>query len=77
MTEGASVLRGVLECPEDRTLRLVFADWLDEHDQGDQAEVIGIGAERHCRERSGLAGSSARGIRPRLKDPACREASSS
>src|SRR5215470_6533504 len=37
--DNAFVL-AILEHPEDDTPRLVFADWLDEHDQPERAEFI-------------------------------------
>ncbi len=38
-------LRGIFAAPADDLPRLVFADWLDEHDQGAWAEVIRLGCE--------------------------------
>jgi uncharacterized protein (TIGR02996 family) len=35
-----ALLRAVLENPEDDTVRLVYADWLDENDQPKRAELI-------------------------------------
>src|SRR5437899_983006 len=41
-----SCLHDICENPEDDTPRLVFADWLDEHDDPDRAEAIRIGVRR-------------------------------
>src|SRR5262249_44965214 len=40
MTRDDAFLQGILEDPEDDTIRLVFADWLDEHGDADRAEFI-------------------------------------
>jgi len=40
VSEEAAFIRAICEQPADDTLRLVFADWLDEHDQSDRAEFI-------------------------------------
>ncbi len=52
-------LRAIREAPEDDTPRLVYADWLDEHDQPERAEFIRaqIQATRllpHSRRRTAL-----------------------
>jgi uncharacterized protein (TIGR02996 family) len=36
----ATFLQAIREAPEDDTPRLVYADWLDEHDQPERAEFI-------------------------------------
>jgi uncharacterized protein (TIGR02996 family) len=36
-------LRAICENPDDDTVRLVYADWLDEHGESDRAELIRIG----------------------------------
>lgn len=38
-------IRNIVASPDDDTLRLVFADWLDEHDQPERAEFIRIQIE--------------------------------
>jgi uncharacterized protein (TIGR02996 family) len=38
-------LRAILEAPEDTTCRLVYADWLEEHNQPERAEFIRIECE--------------------------------
>jgi uncharacterized protein (TIGR02996 family) len=40
MTEEQALLAGVNAVPEDDLPRLVYADWLEEHDQGARAEFI-------------------------------------
>ncbi|MBN9117731.1 MAG: TIGR02996 domain-containing protein [Planctomycetes bacterium] len=40
MNEREALLRAVCESPDDDTPRLVFADWLDEHDEPERAESI-------------------------------------
>lgn len=42
MTEREALLRAVCESPDDDTPRLVFADWLDEHDEPERAEFIQV-----------------------------------
>ncbi|MFO0825950.1 MAG: TIGR02996 domain-containing protein [Gemmataceae bacterium] len=56
MNEREALLRAVCENPDDDTPRLVFADWLDEHDEPERAEFIRlqVAAALHP------AGSSAR-----------------
>jgi uncharacterized protein (TIGR02996 family) len=41
-----ALLRAIIEDPEDETLRLVFADWLEEHGEDDRAEFIRAQIER-------------------------------
>jgi uncharacterized protein (TIGR02996 family) len=45
MNERAALLRAVCENPDDDTPRLVFADWLDEHDEPERAEFIRLQCE--------------------------------
>src|SRR5262249_10795928 len=40
MSERADLHRAILAAPDDDAPRLVFADWLDEHGEPDQAEFI-------------------------------------
>ncbi|MCI0701460.1 MAG: TIGR02996 domain-containing protein [Planctomycetia bacterium] len=46
MSEEAALLRAIYANPDDDTARLVYADWLDEHDQPDRAEFIRLQIER-------------------------------
>ncbi len=39
MTDGEILHRGILERPADDTVRLVYADWLEENGQGERAEL--------------------------------------
>jgi uncharacterized protein (TIGR02996 family) len=45
MTEREAFVRQVCERPEDDTPRLVFADWLTEHGEGDYGEFIRVQVE--------------------------------
>lgn len=45
MTDGDSLLHAVLLDPDDDVVRLVYADWLDEHGQPERAEFIRLGLE--------------------------------
>src|SRR5271166_5057553 len=38
-------LRAILEDPDDDALRLVYADWLEEHDQPQRAEFVRLSCE--------------------------------
>src|SRR5262245_61421289 len=40
MAHEPAFLPDILENPEDDTSRLVYADWLEEHDQPERAEFI-------------------------------------
>jgi uncharacterized protein (TIGR02996 family) len=40
MTEHDAFLQAIIESPDDDTLRLVFADWLEEHGDAARAELI-------------------------------------
>jgi uncharacterized protein (TIGR02996 family) len=42
MNEGEALLAAILAAPDDDTPRLVYADWLDEHDQPERAEFIRV-----------------------------------
>jgi uncharacterized protein (TIGR02996 family) len=44
-TTTAGLLRAILEHPEDDALRMVYADWLDDHDQPERAEFIRLQCE--------------------------------
>src|SRR5262245_59215233 len=45
MSELDTFLRAIRANPDDDTLRLVFADWLDEHDDPARAEFIRVQVE--------------------------------
>jgi uncharacterized protein (TIGR02996 family) len=45
-SEEAAFLRAIADNPDDDTARLVFADWLDEHDRPARAELIRVQCER-------------------------------
>jgi uncharacterized protein (TIGR02996 family) len=45
MSDGEALLRGILECPEDDTARLVYADWLDEQGERERAEFVRVQIE--------------------------------
>jgi uncharacterized protein (TIGR02996 family) len=40
MSDEKGFIRAIQESPEDDTVRLAYADWLDEHDWGPRAELI-------------------------------------
>jgi uncharacterized protein (TIGR02996 family) len=40
MTPNEAFLQSIREAPEDDSLRLIYADWLEEHDNADRAEFI-------------------------------------
>lgn len=40
MTEEVALLRAIIDAPADDAPRLVYADWLDEHDQSERANLI-------------------------------------
>jgi uncharacterized protein (TIGR02996 family) len=42
MNQEEAFLAALAENPEDETTRLVFADWLEEHDEPDRAEFIRV-----------------------------------
>src|SRR5262245_38374918 len=44
MTDRDALWRAIIEDPDDDAPRLVFADWLDEHGDSEQAEYIRV----HC-----------------------------
>lgn len=43
--EEAALYASVLASPQDNTVRLVMADWYDEHEQPERAELIRVGVE--------------------------------
>lgn len=42
-----ALLAGICAYPDELTPRLVYADWLEEHDQPERAEFIRLGCEAH------------------------------
>ena len=44
--EELSFLRTILDMPEDRNTLLIYADWLDEHGEGEYAEFIRLQIEQ-------------------------------
>jgi uncharacterized protein (TIGR02996 family) len=46
MTDEDALLAAIIADPDDDLPRLVYADWLDEHDQPDRAEFIRLQIER-------------------------------
>jgi len=42
MTDERALLAAIWEDPHDDTLRLVYADWLEDHDQNARAEFIRV-----------------------------------
>ena len=45
MSEREAFMRAICENPDDDTPRLVFADWLQEHDEEERAEFIRVSIE--------------------------------
>lgn len=45
MTERDALLSSILADPDANAPRLIFADWLDEHDEGERAEFIRVQIE--------------------------------
>jgi len=48
MTDADAFLQTILDHPDDDVPRLIFADWLEEHGDGDRAEFIRAQLERHA-----------------------------
>lgn len=44
-------IAAIRAAPADDVPRLVYADWLEEHDRGDRAELIRVGCEVEARDR--------------------------
>jgi uncharacterized protein (TIGR02996 family) len=40
MTHDDAILQAIIEWPDDDSLRLIYADWLEEHGQPDRAAFI-------------------------------------
>lgn len=45
LSVGEELLRAILDNPEDDVVRLVYADWLEEHGEGERAEFIRVQVE--------------------------------
>src|SRR4051794_4580817 len=45
MNHDEAFLADIIEHPDDDVPRLVYADWLDEHDQAERAELIRVQVE--------------------------------
>jgi uncharacterized protein (TIGR02996 family) len=45
MSERDALLQAIIDNPEDDAPRLVFADWLDDHDEPERAEFIRVQVE--------------------------------
>src|SRR5262245_45901678 len=45
MTDRDAFIRAICSAPEDDTVRLVFADWLEEHGEEERAEFIRVQIE--------------------------------
>jgi uncharacterized protein (TIGR02996 family) len=65
----AALIRGVCETPEDDTVRLVYADWLEEHDQPEHAEFIRVQIGRARKEQQ----LTAAGVKNVRSEPGKRE----
>ncbi len=46
VTTETALLRAVCEQPEDDGVRLIYADWLEDHGLAERAELIRVGLER-------------------------------
>jgi uncharacterized protein (TIGR02996 family) len=55
MSDEAALLHAITAHPDDDTPRLVYADWLDEHDQPERAEFIRVECEAERTDRSSPA----------------------
>src|SRR5258708_552244 len=58
-------LEAILENPDDEAVRLIYADWLDDHGQAERAEFIRIQCQltrehERCDDWTALAAMSAR-----------------
>src|SRR5262249_22464510 len=52
--EAAALLRAIIANPDDDTPRLVYADWLQEHDDPERAEYIRVQCQIANEERTGF-----------------------
>ncbi|MCI0701007.1 MAG: TIGR02996 domain-containing protein [Planctomycetia bacterium] len=55
MNEESAFIGAIVESPDDDTLRLVFADWLEENGQPERAEFIRIECEQASIRDDGIA----------------------
>src|SRR4051812_32723949 len=55
VSDHDALLAAICATPADDAVRLVYADWLDEHDQGKRATFIRAGVERHRCESADTA----------------------
>ena len=55
MSDEAALLHAIYANPDDDTPRLVYADWLDEHDQPERAEFIRVECEEARTDHSSPA----------------------
>src|SRR5262245_17450169 len=46
MNDNPQLLQAILDTPDDDGLRLVYADWLEEHGDASRAEFIRVQVER-------------------------------
>jgi uncharacterized protein (TIGR02996 family) len=70
MSEQAGLLQAICQQAEDDTPRLVYADWLEDHDDPLQAEYIRAQVElARVSEHEALAIRAARGVRDRNAAP--------
>ena len=54
MSDEDALLAAIIAAPDDDTPRLVYADWLDEHDRPEHAEYLRLGVEieKLCAEKT-------------------------
>jgi uncharacterized protein (TIGR02996 family) len=52
--EAAALLKAIIDHPDDDTPRLVYADWLQEHDDPERAEYIRVQCQIAREERKGF-----------------------
>lgn len=65
MTQDDAFLQTIIENPDDDSLRLIYADWLEEHNQSERAEILRL----ECRLRSPPEScSDHRSLHPRLAE---------
>jgi uncharacterized protein (TIGR02996 family) len=47
LSDEEAFLRAIADAPDDNAPRLVYADWLDEHNQPQRAEYARLASRRH------------------------------
>ena len=76
-TDEPALIAAILANRDDDTRRLVYADWLEENEQGERAEFIRVqvAIARGCCGPScyGPSGMPCEGIRARMECPGCAE----